>query len=265
MEFWVSADIVLDLHPNQDSIELADAVPRHVAIIMDGNHRWARQNRVPGALGHRAGARNVRPVVEACADAGVQCVTLFAFSTENWSRPPHEVELLLTLVRETLNRDLEALNDRDAQLVFIGDRYRFPSDLQEMMRNSEKLTESNSTLKLVIALSYGGRWDLVSAAKRIAVHVAKGELDPGDLDEDRFEQYLSTAGIPGPDFCIRTGGDQRLSNFMLWDMAYTEFFFTDTYWPDFGKDELIEALYDYTQRKRRFGARRSKTLAQATN
>ena len=258
-------NVVLDAHPNQDRRELADAAPRHVAIIMDGNHRWARQNHVLGAAGHRAGARNVRPVVEACADAGVQCVTLFAFSTENWSRPPREIELLLTLIRETLNRDLDALHERDARLLFIGDRIRFPSDLQEMMRDSEKLTESNSSLKLVIALSYGGRWDLVNAAKKIAIGVAKGELNLRDLDEDQFEQHLSTAGIPSPDFCIRTGGDQRLSNFMLWDMAYTEFYFTDTFWPDFGKDELIEALYDYTQRKRRFGARRSKTLAQATN
>lgn len=246
-------------------MEHADAVPRHVAIIMDGNHRWARENRVPSTLGHRTGARNVRPVVEACADAGIKTVTLFAFSTENWSRPPREIELLLTLVRETLNRDLEALNERDAQLIFIGDRYRFPPDLQELMRDSEQKTANNSTLKLVIALSYGGRWDLVNAAKKIAIRVAKGELKPGDLNEDRFEQYLSTAGISSPDFCIRTGGDQRLSNFMLWDMAYTEFFFTDTYWPDFSKTELIEALYDYTKRKRRFGTRRTKTLAQATN
>lgn len=265
MEKLGDANIVLDVQPNQDRVAVADAVPQHVAIIMDGNHRWSRQNRVPSALGHRTGARNVRPIVEACADAGVKCVTLFAFSTENWSRPPGEVDLLLTLVRETLNRDLEALDERDAQLVFIGDTLRFPRDLQEMMRESEEKTRKNTTLKLVIALSYGGRWDLVNAAKRIAVQVAKGELDLKDLDEDCFEQYLSTAGIPSPDFCIRTGGDQRLSNFMLWDMAYTEFFFTDTFWPDFSKDELIEALYDYTQRKRRFGARRSKTLAQATN
>lgn len=256
---------MLDVKPNQDRINPVDAVPHHVAIIMDGNHRWASRNRVSSTIGHRTGARNVRPVVEACADAGVQCVTLFAFSTENWSRPPREINLLLTLVRETLNRDLDALHERDAQLIFIGDRLRFPRDLQEMMRESEELTVDNSSLKLVIALGYGGRWDLVNAAKKIAVRVAKGELRVEDLNEDHLERSLDTAGIPSPDFCIRTGGDQRLSNFMLWDMAYTEFFFTGTYWPDFGRDELIEALYDFTLRKRRFGSRRSKTLAQTSN
>lgn len=240
-------------------------VPQHVAIIMDGNHRWARQRGVPSALGHRSGARNVRPIVEACADEGVSIVTLFAFSTENWARPRTEIDLLMALVRETLNRDLDALQERDAKLVFVGDLARFPEDLRELMRDAENRTANNRTFSLLIAMSYGGRWDLTNAAKQLARRVASGELAPDDLDEHEFEQHLSLAGIPSPDLCIRTGGDQRLSNFLLWDLAYTELFFTKTYWPDFRQSELLEAIYDYTSRQRRFGERGSTTPSQAAN
>ncbi len=232
-----------------------ERVARHVAIIMDGNHRWARQRRLPSAMGHRTGAKNVRPIVEACADEGVRYVSLFAFSTENWARPPKEIELLFSLIRETLNRDLDALDERDAKLMFIGDISRFPRDLQRLLRHSERRTQDNKTLTLIIALSYGGRWDVVEAAKRIAVQAAQGELDPHSLDETEFERHLSMSDVPNPDLCIRTGGDQRLSNFMLWDLAYTELFFTDTYWPDFTQEELVEVLDDFSRRRRRFGAR----------
>ncbi len=241
------------------------SVPEHVAIIMDGNHRWARQRGVPSTLGHRSGARNVRPIVEACADEGIRTVTLFAFSTENWARPRTEIDLLMTLVRETLNRDLDALQERDAKLTFVGDLSRFPTDLQELMRDGEDRTAGNTSFSLIIAMGYGGRWDLTNAARQIARRVASGEIGPEDLDEDEFERHLSLAGVPSPDLCIRTGGDQRLSNFLLWDLAYTELFFTKTYWPDFKKSELLEAIYDYTRRQRRFGERGSTTLSQAAN
>ena len=239
------------------------SVPQHVAIIMDGNHRWARQKRLPSAMGHKVGARNVRPIVETCADEGVECVTLFAFSTENWSRPPNEIALLMTLIRETLDRDLDALHERDARLHFIGDQSRFPRDVRCMMQDAVNRTANNTTLSLIIALGFGGRWELVQAAKRLAAAHANGQVDLESLDEDGFEQYLSMPEIPSPDLCIRTGGDQRLSNFLLWDLAYTELFFSPTYWPDFTSEELIDAIRDYTCRQRRFGSRESAQPAQA--
>ena len=251
--------------PQDGPSEPTRSVPQHVAIIMDGNHRWARQRGVPSTLGHRSGARNVRPIVEACADEGIRIVTLFAFSTENWARPRTEIDLLMALVRETLNRDLDALQERDAKLTFVGDLSRFPKDLQDLMRDSEAQTAGNTSFSLIIAMSYGGRWDLTNAAKQIARRVANGEMDPDDLDEGEFERHLSLAGIPSPDLCIRTGGDQRLSNFLLWNLAYTELFFTKTYWPDFKKSELLQAIYDYQRRQRRFGERASTTHSQAAN
>ena len=232
---------------------------------MDGNHRWARQRGVPSAVGYRTGARNVRPIAEACADEGVRIVTLFAFSTENWARPRSEIDLLFSLIRETLRRDLDALDERDARLVFIGDLTRFPKDLQELMRDGETRTEKNQSLSLIIALNYGGQWDLTNAARQIAKKVARGELSPDDVNESELERHLSLANVPAPDLCIRTGGDRRLSNFLLWDLAYTELYFTGTYWPDFKPSELVEALYDYTRRQRRFGERRPKETSQATN
>lgn len=231
------------------------AVPRHIAIIMDGNHRWARQRRLPGTMGHRAGARNVRRVVEACARQGVQHLTLFAFSTENWNRPRSEISLLMGLMRSMFENDLEELNRQGIRLCIIGDRSRFSADLQMEMQRAEALTAGNDRLRLNIAANYGGRWDITEAARGMARAVREGRLALEQIDEDSFGAQLSLGSGPPPDLCIRTGGDQRISNFLLWDFAYTELYFADAYWPDFDERCLEAALDAFEQRKRRFGCR----------
>lgn len=229
--------------------------PRHVAIIMDGNYRWAKARHLPGAAGHRAGARNVRPVAEACADAGVECLTLFAFSTENWRRPKREVNLLMDLMRSVLENDVQELNERGVQLRIIGDRARFAADLRARMDDAEALTRDNDRMRLNIAANYGGRWDITEAARSLARAVQEGRLNPEDIDESSFARGLSLGEMPEPDLCIRTGGDHRISNFLLWEFAYTELFFTDAYWPAFGPEQLIESLEWFRDRQRRFGRR----------
>jgi undecaprenyl diphosphate synthase len=235
--------------------EEADSRPRHVAIIMDGNHRWAKQRRLPGAAGHRAGAKNVRPVAEACADAGVEILTLFAFSTENWQRPSREVNLLMDLMRNVLDNDIDELNQRGVRLRVIGDRSRFASDLQMRMNRAETLTRDNGRMTLNIAANFGGRWDIVQAARQLADDVAHGKIAPADVDESRFASYLSLGDLPSPDICIRTGGDTRISNFLLWDFAYTELYFTEAFWPEFTERSLAAALSWFQERQRRFGRR----------
>lgn len=235
--------------------QLHESVPAHVAIIMDGNHRWAKARTLPGAAGHRAGAKNVRRIAEACADHGVQCLTLFAFSTENWQRPRREVSLLMDLMRSVLKNDLDELHARKVRLRVIGDRSRFAADLQMQMNRAEALTRDNQRMTLNIAANYGGRWDIVEAAKRIAVEYRDQQLDLAALDEERFADYLSLGDVPPPDLCIRTGGDYRISNFLLWDFAYTELLFTESFWPDFDSDALLDAMKEYIERQRRFGRR----------
>lgn len=230
-------------------------LPRHLAIIMDGNHRWARQRRLPGAMGHRAGARNVRPVVEACAEQDIRCLTLFAFSTENWQRPQGEINLLMGLMRNVFENDLDQLHRRKVRLRVIGDRSRFPADLQMQMNRAESLTRRNSEMVLNIAANYGGRWDITEAARAVARAVHEGRLALDHIDEDVFQSYLSLSPAPAPDLCIRTGGDHRISNFLLWDFAYTEFYFTEAYWPEFDARDLTRALGTFAARKRRFGCR----------
>ncbi len=232
-----------------------DRVPRHVAIIMDGNHRWAKQRRLPGAAGHRAGARNVRPIAEACADLGVTCLTLFAFSTENWQRPKREVRLLMDLMRSVLENDLDELCEREVRMRIIGDRSKFASDLQMQMNRAEAMTRDNSRMSLNIAANYGGRWDITEAARGLARAVAEGDMDPEQIDESVFAEYLSLGALPPPDICIRTGGDYRISNFLLWDFAYTELYFTDDFWPDFDQQNLRAAFEWFDERQRRFGRR----------
>ena len=230
-------------------------VPRHVAIIMDGNRRWAERRRLPVAAGHRAGAKNVRPVADACADAGVEFLTLFAFSTENWQRPRREIRPLMKLMREFLTHDVEELRERGVRLRIIGDRSRFAPDLQSLMDRAERLTRGNGGLTLNIAAGYGGRWDIAQAARRMAEDARAGRLEPERVDDDVFASYLNLAGagLPAPDLCIRTGGDRRISNFLLWDIAYTELYFAADYWPDFGVHELGLAFADFEARPRRFG------------
>jgi len=231
------------------------AVPRHLAIIMDGNNRWAKARHLPGAAGHRAGAKNVRPVAEACADFGVEYLTLFAFSTENWKRPKREVTLLLDLMTRLLEDDVDELAERNVRFRVIGDRSRFSAKIQMLMTRAEQLTVNNDKMTLSIAANYGGQWDITNAAKRIAEAVKKGELNPEDINERLFQSHLELGDIPAPDLCIRTGGDNRISNFILWDLAYTELFFSDVYWPEFGQQILEEAVYKFSQRERRFGTR----------
>ena len=229
--------------------------PEHVAIIMDGNYRWAKARKLPGAAGHRAGARRVRPVAEACADMGVRCLTLFAFSTENWGRPRREVSLLMDLMRNVLKNDVDELNEREVRLRVIGDRNRFDADLQRLMDRAEAKTAANDRMWLNIAANYGGRWDIVEAARALADDVKAGRLEPEEVDERVFAGYLSLADLPAPDLCIRTGGDHRISNFLLWDLAYTELYFTDAFWPEFDESCLNDAFSLFMERQRRFGRR----------
>ena len=230
-------------------------VPRHVAIIMDGNHRWAKRKFLPGTAGHQAGARNVRHVAELCADLGVEYLTLFAFSTENWNRPQREIDLLMRLMRGMLENDVEELHAKGVRLRIIGDRSKFSAEIQLLMARAEQVTRLNDRLYLTIAANYGGRWDIARAAREMAMAVERGELDPRSVDEDTFENYLSMRDLPQPDLCIRTGGDRRISNFLLWDLAYTELYFTDAYWPEFDEMLLESAFSDYQGRQRRFGRR----------
>lgn len=229
--------------------------PRHVAIIMDGNHRWAKLRRLPGAAGHRAGARNVRPVAEACADAGVEVLTLFAFSTENWQRPKREVSLLMGLMRNVLENDVDELDGRGVRLRIIGDKARFDADLRALMNRAEQQTAGNRRMTLNIAANFGGRWDIVEAARALGRDVAEGRLRWQDIDEAQLGRRLSLGGLPDPDICIRTGGDSRISNFLLWDFAYTELFFTERYWPEFSGVDLDTAIEWFRGRQRRYGGR----------
>ena len=230
--------------------------PRHLAIIMDGNSRWAESNGFLRDEGHRAGAKHVRTVAEACADLGVRYLSLFAFSTENWDRPRDEVEFLIELIGETLDNELDELVERETKVQFIGERSRFPRQIEKKMWECEAQTAEFDKLLLTIALNYGGRWDLTNAIREIAYAVRQGYLQPNEIDDSVIGSYLATRDLPSPDLCIRTGGDRRISNFMLWDFAYTEFCFVDCFWPAFTTDALEAALEEYGQRQRRFGGRR---------
>ncbi|TXS89697.1 polyprenyl diphosphate synthase [Parahaliea aestuarii] len=230
-------------------------VPRHVAIIMDGNNRWARRNGVPGPAGHRAGVEAVRGVLRACRDTGVQVLTLFAFSSENWGRPQPEVRALLALLSRYLRNEVRELDRDNVCLRFIGRRDRFSERLQRLMRQSEQLTCNNSAATMVIAVDYGGQWDIAQAAGKVAEQVQRGELAADAVTPEHLAAHMAVADLPAPDLCIRTGGDARISNFMLWQFAYSELYFTNTLWPDFGELEFARALADYSRRERRFGLR----------
>ncbi len=229
------------------------SLPRHVAIIMDGNGRWAKSRNLPRYMGHRAGVKSVRRVVEACRQRGIEALTLFAFSSENWRRPRIEVGLLMDLFVRTLKKEVHRLDQNNVRVRFIGDRSAFDPKLQKMMHAAEQKTADNTGLTLVIAANYGGRWDLVEATRRMAAQVAAGELEVDDIDSERLAGELCNAGLPEPDLFIRTGGEQRISNYLLWQLAYTELYFTDLLWPDFDAAAFDEALQSFSRRQRRFG------------
>lgn len=236
-----------------DEIEKTVKVPRHVAIIMDGNGRWAEQRKKPRVFGHRAGVEAVRGVVQGCAEKGVEVLTLFAFSSENWRRPKQEVSLLMELFMSALGREVKRLHKNNVRLRMIGAIEAFNGKLQERIAKAEQLTRDNTGLTLVIAVNYGGCRDIVQAAKKLAQQVQQGELAPEDITEDKIASNLSLSDLPEPDFFIRTGGEQRISNFLLWQLAYTELYFTDTLWPDFDEQALTQAFESFASRQRRFG------------
>jgi undecaprenyl diphosphate synthase len=229
-------------------------VPRHVAIIMDGNGRWARARGLPRAAGHRRGADAVRRAVESACELGIDYLTLYGFSSENWKRPAEEIADLMGLLRLYLQSETAELHKQNIRLRFIGDRTRFSADIAALIDQAELRTRENTALNLVVALNYGGRGEITAAARHILDDAMAGRLKPEALDEDMFQRYLSTADIPDPDLVIRTSGEKRLSNFLLWQSAYAELVFIDTLWPDFSKQDFENVIREYARRERRYGA-----------
>lgn len=232
---------------------MTDSLPRHVAIIMDGNGRWAKGRNLPRIAGHRAGVDTVRKIVRACGKKGIDVLTLFAFSSENWRRPQREVTLLMELFVRALQQEVKNLNKNNVRLRMIGDLTALPPKLQKLIKNSEELTKNNSGLTLVIAANYGGRWDMTQAVQQIAQKVAAGEMMPEETSPDIIQQHLCISDLPEPDLFIRTGGEQRISNYLLWQLAYTELYFTEKLWPEFDDDDFDAALASFGSRQRRFG------------
>jgi len=228
-------------------------IPKHVAVIMDGNGRWARRRALPRHAGHRSGVASVRRTVETAAKRGVGYLTLFAFSSENWKRPREEVSKLMSLFVEALQREVDDLHRNNVRLEFIGAREQLATGLLDKITSAEAQTRDNTGLRLQVAVAYGGRWDLVNAARNLAQRVADGEMKAEDIDAAAIAGELQLAGLPDPDLLIRTGGEQRISNFLLWNLAYAELWFCDTLWPDFGEKQFDEALAYYSSRQRRYG------------
>ncbi|HZF98807.1 MAG TPA: polyprenyl diphosphate synthase [Pseudoxanthomonas sp.] len=239
------------------------AVPRHLAVVMDGNGRWAQRRMRPRIVGHRAGARAVNVCIDFCLERGVRALTLFAFSSENWGRPQDEVGALMKLFMGALEREVEELHRRGVRIRFIGERERFNEAIRRRMLTAETLTADNARLDLVVAASYGGRQDIAQAARALAADVAAGKLRAEDIDEAQMAARMALADLPPPDLFVRTGGDQRISNFLLWQLAYTELWFTETLWPELDAATLQRAVDDYARRERRFGLT-SEQVATAT-
>ena len=235
-------------------LETAPLPPVHVGIIMDGNGRWAKGRGRPRIDGHRRGMEAVRKVVKGSIAMGVEYLTLYGFSIENWKRPAAEIRSLMGLLRLYLRQEIEDLDQQGVQVLFIGHRTLLPDDIVSLIEEAEEQTKGNTNLNLVVALSYGARQEITAAAQSVARQVEAGELDVSDIDETVFMKHLETAGMPDPDLVIRTSGEQRISNFLLWQVAYAEFIFVDTLWPDFSDDDLREAINEYHRRERRYGA-----------
>ena len=234
--------------------DFADRVPQHIAVIMDGNNRWARNQNLPGTAGHRAGAETARDLVDGCIARSIKYLTLFAFSSENWLRPKKEVQGLMALFLAVLKRkEIEQFHAKNVRIRFIGRRDSFSEKLLQNMTQVEELTRSNTGLTVTVAADYGGRWDIAQAAASLAVDVEAGRLQAEQIDVDALQERICLGDLPEPDLCIRTGGEHRISNFLLWQFAYTELYFTDCFWPDFNDQQFQQALDDFASRQRRFG------------
>jgi undecaprenyl diphosphate synthase len=228
-------------------------IPQHIAIIMDGNGRWAKEQGQDRLFGHFHGVQSVRDIVEGCAEIGVKYLTLYAFSTENWDRPQQEVTGLMELLVETIRKEVPILNKNNIRMHFIGELTMLPPGAQQALQEARDLTADNTGLNLIMALSYSSRWELMDAVKKIALDVSKGVINPEQINQDVLQQYLATSQFPDPELMIRTSGEYRISNFLLYQLAYAELYFTQTRWPDFRKENLYEAIIDFQKRDRRFG------------
>lgn len=228
-------------------------IPEHVAIIMDGNGRWAKKQGISRIFGHQKGVDAVRITVEAAGEVGIKYLTLYAFSTENWERPKYEVDALMTLLVQTVEAETESLMKNNVSLSVIGDISKMPKKVRKKLNNCIEVLGANTGLKLILALSYSSHWEILEAVKNITVDSQNGKIVPEDINEKLFRKYLATANYPDPELLIRTSGEQRISNFLLWQIVYTELYFTNKLWPDFGKEDLYKAIYDYQNRERRFG------------
>ena len=237
----------------EDSIINKNNIPKHIAIIMDGNGRWAKAHSLPRIAGHKEGIDSVRAITKKCGDIGVKHLSLYTFSSENWSRPIKEVKALMGLLLLTIRREIKDLNKNNVRLTTIGNMGDLPDDARKGMEEGLKITENNSGLNLILALSYGGRQEILKMVQSIARKAVNGEIEPEKLSETDIVNELDTAKIPDPDLLIRTGGDQRISNFLLWQIAYSEIYVTDTYWPEFKEKELLDAVANFQERERRFG------------
>ncbi len=237
----------------QKHIAERGSIPRHIAVIMDGNGRWAKSRGNIRLWGHKAGVDSVRDITEACAQLGVEYLTLYAFSTENWGRPAEEVSGLMQLLVQSLRNETRKLNENDIKLTTIGQIERFPDACRKELREAIELTKHNQRMNLCLALSYSGRWDITQAVQKLAHQVKEGHLQPEDINDDLITSELVTADIPDPDLIIRTSGEFRISNFLLWQLAYSELYITQTFWPDFRRKELYDAIQSYQNRERRFG------------
>jgi undecaprenyl diphosphate synthase len=238
---------------HQDQLRSGGQIPRHIAIIMDGNGRWAKKRGMPRIAGHAEGVESVRDIVEACGQLGIGYLTLYAFSTENWKRPKEEVSLLMRLLLKALKDETDRLHNNNVRLQAIGDITALPNEVQQELRDDIQKTRENTGLTLTLALSYSGRWDLTEAIRKIVRDAASGKCTDADVTEGFIANYLSTAGVPDPDLMIRTSGEFRISNFLLWELAYSEIYITEKYWPGFRREELYAAIRDYQKRERRFG------------
>lgn len=240
-------------HRRQLAVLERGELPAHIACIMDGNGRWAKQQGEARVLGHHEGVSSVRDITEACAELGVDYLTLYTFSTENWERPDSEIDALMELLVQTVQEERSTLLENDVRLRLIGDVSQLPAPCQETMAQTEAETAENDRMTLTLALSYSGRWEILQAARRLAKRVSDGEIAPNEIDASLFEEHLDTAGMPDPDLLIRTGGEHRLSNFLLWQSAYTELYITESFWPEFRRGKLYDAIRSYQDRDRRFG------------